>query len=110
MDERLAVTISFLTLAFGKLWFVFNLKERNAGLLNNDVVRNRWIWGSLAFCACLLLLAVYWSPLAGVLHTTSPGPQGWALVLAFSLVPVILGLFVPGIRFHATSEQRQRSE
>jgi len=95
--ELRAVTVSFLTLVFAKLWFVFNLRDRGAGVLNNDIVQNSWIWGSLALCASLLLAAVYWGPLSRLLETQDPGLQGWCLILGFSLVPALLGLVVPGI-------------
>ncbi|PLW81175.1 ATPase [Kineobactrum sediminis] len=103
VGETEAITISFLTLGFSKLWFVLNLRDRGSRPWNNDVVRNLWIWAALVFCSCLLLLAVYWPPLAGVLQTAIPGSDGWMLILGMSLVPAALGLFAPGIRFHTVS-------
>ncbi len=100
MDESRAVTISFLTLGCAKMGFVLNLRDPGSSIWNNDVVRNGWVWVALAACAALLLLAVYWSPLANLLDTVDPGPQGWALVVGMSLIPAVLGLFVPGIRFY----------
>lgn len=101
--EARAVTVSFLTLGFAKLWFVLNLRGSNAGLIDNDVVRNPWIWAALALCAPLLVAAVYWPPLAGVLGTRPPGPEGWLVILGISVVPALLGTIVPGIRFHTAS-------
>ena len=100
MDESRAVTISFLTLGCAKMGFVLNLRDPGSSIWNNDVVRNGWVWAALAVCAALLLLAVYWSPLASLLDTKDPGYQGWALVAGMSLIPAALGLFVPGIRFY----------
>jgi Ca2+-transporting ATPase len=97
-----AVTVSFLTLAFGKLWFVFNLRDRGTRLLASDVVRNPWIWGALALCSGLLLLAVLWPPLAGVLETANPGVRGGLVALGLSLLPAAVGLLAPGIGFYAT--------
>jgi len=104
LDETTAVTVSFLTLAFGKLWFVFNLRDRAAGVLDNDVVKNPWVWASIGFCIVLLLLAVYWPLLAYYLDTSHPGAVGWGLILGFSLLPAIIGLIAPGIRFYAYQE------
>lgn len=104
-DEMKAITVSFLTLAFGKLWFVLNLRDRGSPVWNNDVVRNRWIWGSLVLCSGLLLLAVYWPGLSGVLQTEAPGLNGWLLILGMSLIPAILGAFVPGIRFYSATKR-----
>jgi Ca2+-transporting ATPase len=104
-QETRAVTISFLTLGFAKLWFVVNLRDRGSSAWNNDVVRNPWIWGSLVLCAGLLLLAVYWSPLAELLPTERPGGNGWLLILGMSLVPAMLGLLAPGIRFYTAAKR-----
>jgi Ca2+-transporting ATPase len=86
-----AVTVSFLILAFGKLWFVFNLREPGSGFIDNEVVRNRWIWGSFALCILLLLGAVYLPQVASVLDTQAPDATGWSLVLAMSLIPFLAG-------------------
>jgi len=91
-DEATAVTISFLTLGLAKLWFVFNLSDWNAPAWNNDVVRNRWIWGSIALCLGLLVAAVYTPGLTTVLKTQPPGPWGWTLAFSASLVPLLVGL------------------
>ena len=65
---RTAVTVSFLTLAFSKLWFVFNLRDPATRLWNNGIVRNGWI-GAIALCSGLLLAAVYLPGLSGLLQT-----------------------------------------
>ncbi len=91
LKELAAVTVSFLTLGFAKLWFVFNLRDRGSRLLTNDIVRNRWIWGSIVLCAGLLLAAVYLPGLSHVLQTRSIGGSGWAVVLGLSIIPTILG-------------------
>ncbi len=101
--EGHAITISFLTLGFGKLWFVFNLRDHDSKWYDNDVVRNGWVWAAIGFCIVLLLAAVYLPGLNTFLETQRLRWQGWALVLALSLAPTILGLFVPGIRFHGRS-------
>jgi Ca2+-transporting ATPase len=114
-DERTAITVSFLTLGFSKLWFPLNLRDRGSRIWNNDVVSNPWMGGALAICASLLLLAVYWSPLAAALQTSSPGMSGWLLILGMSLIPAVLGFFAPGIHFYsaetlASAEAREGGE
>jgi len=106
-DEMKAITVSFLTLGFAKLWFVLNLRDRGSPVWNNDVVRNPWIWGSLVLCLLLLLLAVYWPPLSGILQTQRPGLNGWLLILGVSLIPAFLGAFVPGIRFYSSAKNEE---
>jgi Ca2+-transporting ATPase len=91
LDERSAVTVSFMTLGFTKLWFVFNLRDRGSSFLHNDIVNNPYIWGAMAFCMALLLAAVYMPGLSGILQTRALGWHAWALVLAASLVPFLVG-------------------
>jgi Ca2+-transporting ATPase len=91
LDQVEAVTVSFLTLGFAKLWFVFNLRERGSGFLDNEIVRNRWIWGALLLCALLLFSAVYLPPLAFLLDTRPAGARAWLLVFLLSLAPFVAG-------------------
>ncbi len=91
MSEREAVTISFLTLAFAQLWHVFNLRDKNSGLINNAIIRNPFIWGALLLCSFLLLLTVYVPLLANVLKVSNPGRDGWALIIGMSLLPLLVG-------------------
>ncbi len=98
MDTERAVTISFLTLAFSKLWFVVNLRDRRTPLVDNDVVRNPWMWGALALCIALLLGAVYAPGLSTILQTQPPGPAGWLTILSLSVVPVLVGEVIRLVR------------
>ncbi|HHP7234848.1 MAG TPA: cation-translocating P-type ATPase, partial [Desulfobacterales bacterium] len=90
-DQERAVTVSFLTLAFGKLWFVFSLRSPGSRLLDNDIVRNPYIAGAIALCTVLLIAAVYLPGLSGVLKTQNPAPGGWLLILGVSLIPFLVG-------------------
>ncbi len=98
MEDAAAVTVSFLTLAFAKLWFVFNLRSRGGGIVLNEVTRNPWIWGAIALCTLLLLSAVYLPGLSSVLETRAIGWRGWGLALAASLIPFLLGQTYLAIR------------
>jgi P-type Ca2+ transporter type 2C len=86
-----AVTITFLTLAAAQLWHVFDLRPRGSRLLDNDIVRNPYIWGALALCAGLLVLAVYFRPFAALLKLQDPGLLGWMVVVTMSLAPLVAG-------------------
>jgi Ca2+-transporting ATPase len=90
-DLRPAVTISFLTLAFGKLWFVFNLRRPGSALFDNDIFKNPYIAGSIALCILLLFAAVYLPGLSNVLKIENPTGHGWLVILGMSLIPFIFG-------------------
>jgi Ca2+-transporting ATPase len=97
-DNRQAVTVSFLTLAFGKLWFVYNLRSQESRILDNAVARNPYVAASIAFCSLLLLAAAYLPGLSLVLRTQDPTPGGWILILGMSLVPLAIGQILMAIK------------
>jgi len=88
---EMAVTMSFLTLAFAQLWHVFNMRTANTPRLYNDITRNPWVWGALVLCIVITLLAVYIPPIAQVLSVIPPGLREWQIILAASLLPVVVG-------------------
>ena len=94
LEEPKAVTISFLTLAFGRLWHVFNMRDTGSGLIRNEITTNPYIWGALLICTGLLLSAVYLPGLHDALQTVNPGLTGWGLAIAISFIPVLVGQIV----------------
>jgi Ca2+-transporting ATPase len=91
LSTNQAVTISFLTLAFARLWHVFNMRDRGSGLIRNDVTRNPFVWGALVLCTGLLLLALFLPGLSLALDLSYPGHTGMALIVGLSIVPLIIG-------------------
>ena len=91
MDVDQAVTVSFLTLSISRLLHVFNMRSPGSGLFDNEISRTPYVWGALALCLGLLLLAVYWPPLASILSVVPPGLDGWLLIGGASVVPLIIG-------------------
>ncbi len=85
-----AVTISFLILAFTRTWHVFNMRDFGSSPFYNDVTRNPFVWGAVALSVALLLLAVYFQPLAGVLSMAAPTPGEWLFILGLSFVPLVV--------------------
>ena len=97
MDEKKAVTVSFLTLAFAQLWHVFNMREKGSTFFNNAIVRNPFVWGALALCSLLLAATVYVPLMAEVLNVANPGRNGWLLVFFMSLMPMVVGQIGLGV-------------
>jgi len=102
MDERQAVTVSFLTLAFAQLWHVFNMRDKGSTLLNNSIVRNSYVWGALGLCSVLLAATVYVPILAEVLDVARPGLNGWLVIFGMSLLPLVAGQIVLGVMKNKT--------
>jgi Ca2+-transporting ATPase len=83
------ITLSFLTLAFAQLWHVFNMRSARSGVLRNTIARNPSVWMAIAVCTAILLIAVYWTPLADALQLVAPSQSGWVTILGMSLAPLI---------------------
>lgn len=86
-----ATTISFLTIALAQLFHVFNMRNSDAAMFDDDVTRNPWVWAAIAVCAALLLMAVYAPPVAAVLQLKPPTPAAWMVVVGLALLPVVIG-------------------
>jgi Ca2+-transporting ATPase len=90
-SEERSVSVSFLTLAFAQIFHVFNMRDAGSPLIDNEVTRNGYVWGAIALCALLTLAAVFIEPAAEVLGVVNPGAEGWKLIAAASLAPMIIG-------------------
>ncbi|QDG49593.1 cation-transporting P-type ATPase [Persicimonas caeni] len=101
MSQEEAVTVSFLTLSLSRLLHVFNMRDDDTGFIDNDIVKNKWIWGAFVVSLGMLALAIFFGPLASILEVTVPSATGWAIIGVASLVPLIVGqiyLAIRGIR------------
>ncbi len=91
LQNREAVSVSFLTLALAQLWHVFNMSAPGSGVFRNDVTRNPYVWEALGVCLLLLAAAVTVPVFAEVLDVSSPTREGWLVILAMSLFPLAAG-------------------
>ncbi|MBN2451189.1 MAG: HAD-IC family P-type ATPase [Lentisphaeria bacterium] len=98
LEVHQATTVSFLILAMAQLWHVFNMRSRGSGILDNALVRNRFLWGALVLCTGLLLAAVYLPGISTALKLARPGLSGWSLAVGLSLVPLVVGQTVKVLR------------
>jgi Ca2+-transporting ATPase len=97
-QEQQAVTVSFLTIVFARLWHVFNMRDDDSHLFRNEVTQNPYIWGALLCCTVLSLIAVYIPGIAQILGVAPPSLEGWGYILGASLIPLIIGQIWKTIR------------
>jgi len=90
LPAQRAVTISFLILAFARTWHVFNMRDFGSTPFCNDVIRNPFVWGAVALSVALLLVAVYFHPLATALSMVAPTSGQWLLILGMSFIPLVV--------------------
>lgn len=85
------VTISFLTLAFARLWHVFNMRSVGSGVFRNEVTSNKYVWGAIGLCTGLLLMATYLPGFSTeILKTVGLGLKEWSIILPMSVLPLIV--------------------
>jgi P-type Ca2+ transporter type 2C len=86
---RRAVTVAFMTLALTQVFHVFNARSQRRSAFDR-LFTNAWLWAAVLTCVLLQLAAVNWPFLQGILHTAPLALIDWAVVLAFSLAPVVV--------------------
>lgn len=100
MSSEEAVTVSFLTFGFARLWHVFNMRDPEAPFLRNEVTTNRYVWIAIGIGVVLMLAAIWVPGMSTVLSTTAPDGEGWALIAVGSVIPLIVGqiIKIPAVR------------
>ena len=79
-SKETANTITFFSLAVSQLLHVFNMRDHNEKVFNNQVTRNIYVWIALTVCTAFLL-AGYFVPLFNeVLGFEKLTLANWALV------------------------------
>lgn len=91
MTDGQAVTVSFLVIALAQLLHVFNMAETESGAVNNEISRNPYVWGAVGLCSLILLVAMFYAPLAGILSLEHIDQRGWILVIVASMIPLLTG-------------------
>jgi len=94
LDTEEAVTISFLTFGFARLWHVFNMRDPDSPIIRNEVTSNRYVWIAVATGVLLMLAAAYLPIHSPVLQTVTPSGEGWLLIVVGSVVPLIVGQII----------------
>ena len=82
--------IAFFSLAFSQLLHVFNMREADEGVFNNQVTRNKYIWMALAFCSAALIAAYFIPGLQDILKFQEMGIRIWGLIIVASLAPLLI--------------------
>jgi len=93
-----AVTVSFLTLGFARVWNVFNMRSRKTSPWRNDITRNRYVWFAVVICCALLFGAALVPGLSRVLSTAGLDVRGWGLIAVMSFLPLAAGQIILYLR------------
>ena len=96
--EEVTNNIAFFSLAFAQLLHVFNMREADEKIFNNQVTRNKFIWMALALCFSALLAAYFIPQVANILSFQRLELRIWGLIVITSLLPLIVIQFLKLIK------------
>lgn len=89
-SEEVTNNVAFFSLAFAQLLHVFNMREADENILNNQVTRNKYIWMALALCFSVLVAAYFIPQIANVLSFQELELRIWGLIVITSVLPLII--------------------
>lgn len=89
-DAQLSNNITFFSLALSQLWHVLNLSSRKISFLNNEITRNKFIWGALLLCIAIIAVFYFISPLNKYIGLQMLSINTWLIIVATSIAPVFL--------------------
>jgi Ca2+-transporting ATPase len=89
-DSQLSNNITFFSLALSQLWHVLNLSSRKISFLNNEITRNKFIWGALLLCIAIMAVFYFVRPLNTYIGLQILSTNTWLIIVATSIAPVFL--------------------
>lgn len=100
LSDREVNNMTFYTIILVQLWNVFNMPNAHVSFWNNEVTRNPYVWFALLVSLVLVVLAWVLPPVREVMNMVAlTDPRQWALILGFSILPVIaVQFFKRGLR------------
>lgn len=76
-----ARTLAFAGLVMAQLFHVFDCRSERRTIWEVGWLTNRWLVAAVASSVTLLLLAIYWGPLARLMDTVPLSPSDWLAVI-----------------------------
>lgn len=81
--------VAFFSLALAQLWHVFDMRESDEPLFNNQVTRNKYVWVAITFCLVVIVTAYFIPTLSDVLSFQQLDMNVWILICVTSLLPLL---------------------
>ena len=81
--------VAFFSLAFTQLLHVFNMRDPEEPLINNQITRNKYIWTALALCVTLIFASYIIPGVRDILSFEGPGKTGWLIIAAVPLLNLL---------------------
>lgn len=90
LSPELCNNVAFFSLAFAQLLHVFNMRDDDELLFDNQVIRNRYVWLAIVFCAVVLMIAYLIPGLSDILSFQTLGPREWLLIVIASVCSLLV--------------------
>jgi Ca2+-transporting ATPase len=88
--EEITNNIAFFSLALSQFIHVFNMREADENILDNQVTRNKYIWWAVLICIAALVAAYFIPVLANVLAFQELEPRVWLLIGVTAIMPTVI--------------------
>ncbi|MGM0504640.1 MAG: cation-translocating P-type ATPase [Bacteroidota bacterium] len=96
-SKEIANTITFFILAFTQLLHVFNMREPEEQIFNNQVTQNKYIWITIPLCFVILFTAYFTPFLSNALSFQTLSGINWLLVVIVSLSTITFTQMIKNI-------------
>lgn len=93
-EENYAVTIGYVTLGIAQLFHVFNMRDSETNIFDNQVTRNKNIWYAMIISMILIFVTVYVPGLNTIMKAVGLKIIDLGIIFAFSTIPVFIGLIL----------------
>lgn len=81
--------VAFFSLALAQLWHVFNMREADEPIFNNQVTQNKYVWAAITFCAIVIITAYLVPGISSILSFQDLQTKVWILIGITSLLPLL---------------------
>lgn len=89
LSAAISNNVAFFSLAFAQLLHVFNMREADEGIWNNQVTSNGYVWGAITFCAIIIFIAYLIPQISSILSFQDLELRVWVLIAITSVLPLL---------------------
>ncbi|MFP8489006.1 cation-translocating P-type ATPase [Gracilimonas sp. Q87] len=89
LSDAISNNVAFFSLAFAQLWHVFDMREAEEPIFNNQVTRNKYVWWALLLCIVVLIIAYMVPVISNALSFQDLSLRIWLLIAITSVLPMV---------------------
>ena len=98
LEDKMVNSLVFYTLILVQLLHVFDLPSRSISFYNNEITRNKYIWGAIIICILIPFLLYQFDAIKIVLNLNNLNMEQAVGVLVFSIIPIIVIQFLKRVK------------